>query len=519
MKDNIIKEKCNICIIGSGIAGLTIARGFVDTNVQVIIVEKGEETPKLNEHDDSIKFHQNKYSGATKGRGIGLGGTSAFWGGQLLSIHGEEMHRNGLKTKWPINRDDLEKYFKTVDGWLNLSENSENITYLRNHNHPAAMLDVSKISLRISKWLPYHKRNVHSIWKNSFTNNIRFKMSSVPENLEFETRDELACIKSMTFRATNGILTKVEADDFILCGGALDTPALLTKISKHCGVRNNDKFNGKYLHDHIAINIAEVRLKDRSKFIELFSPVYLNKVKHSIRLEPQPMKHNYAEHGAAYFHFISDTPKTSGINTIRSILRGLQSLDLNLILINTMRLPLAIPDFVELLWWRLTKKRFVFPKSSKTYLQINLEQNPDVNNWVSPQTSNLEDQSIEINWKSCIAAPKTLELYVALFQEFWITNKLDSCAELNFLDTKGLSERNNNIYDIYHPAGTCRMADIEEKGVVDRNLKVFEYKNLYIASTAVFPYMGAANPTYTLMALAARLSDHLMLRLKLTSLK
>ncbi|WP_371763445.1 GMC oxidoreductase [Massilia sp.] len=60
-----------------------------------------------------------------------------------------------------------------------------------------------------------------------------------------------------------------------------------------------------------------------------------------------------------------------------------------------------------------------------------------------------------------------------------------------------------------HAACTCRMADTEQDGVVDRNLKVFGVDNLYVCSNAVFPSTGAVNPTLTLTALTLRLGDHL----------
>lgn len=60
-----------------------------------------------------------------------------------------------------------------------------------------------------------------------------------------------------------------------------------------------------------------------------------------------------------------------------------------------------------------------------------------------------------------------------------------------------------------HQIGTARMAGRPADGVVDANLLVFGLPNLYVASSAVFPTSGQANPTLTIVALAARLADHL----------
>jgi choline dehydrogenase-like flavoprotein len=61
----------------------------------------------------------------------------------------------------------------------------------------------------------------------------------------------------------------------------------------------------------------------------------------------------------------------------------------------------------------------------------------------------------------------------------------------------------------YHQTGITRMSELPEDGVVDRNLAVHGFRDLYIASTSTFPSSGQANPTFTGIAFAVRLADHL----------
>ncbi|MHC8400564.1 FAD-dependent oxidoreductase [Pseudomonas sp. MDT1-17] len=60
-----------------------------------------------------------------------------------------------------------------------------------------------------------------------------------------------------------------------------------------------------------------------------------------------------------------------------------------------------------------------------------------------------------------------------------------------------------------HHMGTTRMATSPEFGVVDENCKVFGVENLYAAGSSVFATGGASNPTMPLLQLALRLADHL----------
>ena len=64
-----------------------------------------------------------------------------------------------------------------------------------------------------------------------------------------------------------------------------------------------------------------------------------------------------------------------------------------------------------------------------------------------------------------------------------------------------------------HHCGTTRMSSDPKTGVIDANCRVFGIDNLYIAGSSVFPTIGYANPTLTIVALALRLSDHLKQKL------
>ncbi len=61
----------------------------------------------------------------------------------------------------------------------------------------------------------------------------------------------------------------------------------------------------------------------------------------------------------------------------------------------------------------------------------------------------------------------------------------------------------------YHHMGTTRMADNPRQGVVDADGKVHGIDNLYIAGSSVFPTVGWANPTLTILALSLRLAERL----------
>lgn len=60
-----------------------------------------------------------------------------------------------------------------------------------------------------------------------------------------------------------------------------------------------------------------------------------------------------------------------------------------------------------------------------------------------------------------------------------------------------------------HFIGSTRMGEDPARSVCDADCRVHGTGNLYLAGSSVFAAAGAANPTYTIVALALRLADHL----------
>jgi choline dehydrogenase-like flavoprotein len=102
----------------------------------------------------------------------------------------------------------------------------------------------------------------------------------------------------------------------------------------------------------------------------------------------------------------------------------------------------------------------------------------------------------------------------------WHTTDVDArtaktALELVMAEAKALGYANGGIMDPRitavgdHHMGAARMSQQSRDGYVDPNCRAHDVANLYIAGSAVFPTGGVANPTLTIIALAARLADHL----------
>jgi choline dehydrogenase-like flavoprotein len=79
----------------------------------------------------------------------------------------------------------------------------------------------------------------------------------------------------------------------------------------------------------------------------------------------------------------------------------------------------------------------------------------------------------------------------------------------DWIAREGQSVGDAEIHGGQHHMGTARMGDDPASSVVDRDACMHGVANLFVAGSALFPTVGWANPTLTIVALALRLSAHL----------
>jgi choline dehydrogenase-like flavoprotein len=138
-----------------------------------------------------------------------------------------------------------------------------------------------------------------------------------------------------------------------------------------------------------------------------------------------------------------------------------------------------------------------------TTIDLNWEQVPNPKSQIylnDQQRDFLGDPEVFVDWKMSDIDTKTATFALDLVEkELMALGLADSLVNKHPRPT-GSGD---------HHMGATRMSDNPNRGVVDRDLRMHGYSNLYVASSSVFPTGGVANPTLTIIALAARLAEHL----------
>ena len=151
-------------------------------------------------------------------------------------------------------------------------------------------------------------------------------------------------------------------------------------------------------------------------------------------------------------------------------------------------------------------------------LDINAEQIPDRENRVtlSSERDAMGLRRLSVNWRLTEQDIDSVVRCMHLMRGIFARSK---CATLEFDDHTLLSQVAASTPIGGHHLGTARMSDSPVEGVVDKNCKVHGISNLYVASGAVFPTCGHANPTLTIVALAIRLAERILALEKATASK
>ena len=299
----------------------------------------------------------------------------------------------------------------------------------------------------------------------------------------------------------------------VLAAGGLENPRLLlaSTARRSAGIGNEHDLVGRFYMDHPrGEGLAEADLSglparalERLTFLgertsSTHGTVQL-RVKWSAKRQNEEQLLNHAMHA----HLVSAEQASAGFQSAKRLVQRLRSAGA------AEREPVAgdlrnvvrhAPTLVKLGVKKLTHR--VEPTGIVFIDQM--EQEPDPASRVTVDHSRLDRYGLprlQVDWRigeSTYRSQRRMhELVGAVLGDVGIDT-----FKSRLLDDPELRPE---LWDMKHPSGTTRMASTPDRGVVDTDGRVHGVANLYVAGSSVFPTIGHANPTLTIVALAARL--------------
>jgi choline dehydrogenase-like flavoprotein len=487
-----------MCIIGGGIAGLTLAHRLISLGHEVMLLEAGGHAPEAFEE---IQQAGHPHPGTSEPRPCALGGTSLTWGGQLLPFPQDS-------TAWPISSADLALFTTEAEQLLAVDplpyDATEFFTEVR-QPAPSLLNQLSQLDASLSKFAPFSHRNLaHTLGpKLRAHSNARIILNTqVTELLLAPLGDHIEAVLICT---SSGRTHRIEADQFILAAGTIETIRLLLASRSVVpeGIGNQHDQVGRNFHDHLTVTAATLREPSRTHLLEALRPWAYRSTLHSLKLAASPELRHQLNLTQILAHLTIDEPDTSGIGALRNLLRARQQNNLAVTLRKTLpQLPGALAYAARLTLSAHTQhRRYVSPQAT-VQLRLNAAQRAPS---ASRITLSPELQPI-LDWRIDPTELATLRTF---------TQYLRTRLDLDGIDwnlallTADISTPIPNLDDARHAMGGACMGIDPHTSVVGPDLRVHGLRNLFIASAAVFPDGSPQLPTLPLMALTLRLAQHL----------
>ncbi len=489
----------DVCVVGGGTVGLFVAADQAARGKSVILLEAGRHR---GDHKESLlgpRPVSGSHRGSEEAWTTGLGGTSQLWGGQLWPW--QEWEFAGLAPRgisaWPLEYAEVSPYYGRVLRGLGLPDTHAHIHGRVGSAGRLPAMQASDYSLRYSSWIDRSRRN---FGKNSSIR-ARLKAATVLEGVVANRISNVGSGSSdVEVRSEAGALSTVSARNVILAAGTLGN----ARILRNSEIAQGLPALGRGFMDHVSKRIAHVDVVDWNKFRAFSAPKTIRGVLASPRIVPALDFLNTHRALPCYAHWEFASPSNGAVASLRSWLRAGQTGEPRpaaaTVLAQIRRESGGLAEAVA------RGVRFgerPVPRSSRPYLRLDVQQ-PTRDDVHVEWTANEEQPdfpNLSLSWRTGQAESATAEAMTDRLLAF--INSLDIGAAVHKLPPDDVFE------DIFHMMGGTRMAASSRDGVVDSESRIFGTTNVFVAGASVFPSGGMANPTFTALALAARIGDRI----------
>lgn len=455
----------DVCIVGAGPAGISLALELAKKNKRVALCEAGG--------FDLSEESQGCYEGETVGdpyfalnatRLRYFGGTSGHWAGWCHTLEEVDFRRKDRISPlahWPIGKADLDPYLAQACSLLEIKPP-------RTPRHLSTTKGIQEVYFSYSPPTRFGTKYRKAI---SDSRNITLFINA---NLT-DVRANAGRVVSATFQSYTGKKLDIAAAKYVFAmGGIENSRQLLWHNARNGGqLYARGAPVGRYWmeHPHFTIGAALVDfgLPGKRRFFSLTpaKQAELGVLNCALRLEPL-------------------SPSAA-----KRLVKDLMC---------------VAPSVGEWASGMMGENLVCGVK-----LRAAWEQAPRLENGVSLSTKTRDRFGIPatvLTWRKTQLERKTLAATTGQFNEWLMGRKLGRLKLDPWVLGRGDYPTGDELAGHHHMGG-ARMADSPTEGVVDRNLKVHGSTNLYVAGSAVFASGGHTNPTLPIVQLSLRLANHL----------
>ncbi|WP_395022548.1 GMC oxidoreductase [Dongia sp.] len=474
----------DIAIIGAGAVGITLARELRGSSRAVTLIESGG----LELEADTQALYEGESGGVeyplAESRLRFFGGTTNHWGGwcrPLLPLDFEGRDALGIPA-WPITRADLDPYYRRAQAICQLGAfdfDDPEPWEARTGLAPIALPGDDLVTRFFIYSPPTRFGEVYRDDVAKAANVNTYLNSNVVEILPNEAANRIERLKVATLGG-NGF--EIRPRLCILAVGGIENARLLLASNsvQAAGLGNGNDLVGRYFMEHVTApgDVAAIALADETRL-----PYYYV---HTPDVDRASMR-------AILMPSDAYLKRSNGLGISLSLYESHKP--------GAAPLEPAVIAMLKSLGGDAALSGMIYGVACA------LEPLPSAENRVTL-----------IGDRDALGLPRSrLTWRPTRAERDALTNNLDALARsfgawggaVKLLVPEGADWSDDEIGWGNHHMGTTRMSADPKRGVVDANGRVHGIGNLLVAGSSVFPSCGAVNPTFTIVALALRMADHI----------
>ena len=514
-----------VCIVGAGIAGITLALELDGFGIDTCLLESGGFRPD----DDTRDLYRGENAGlpyafADGSRSRYLGGSSNCWGGWCRPLDPWDFEpRDWVPgSGWPFGLDELVPYYARTHALLKLGPNNFDPGFWV---EAIGRADVKRIPLvtgnvrdTVAQFSP--PARFGKLYRADLERSPHIRVFLHANVVHIDTDADASHVTRVQVATLTGRRMTVAAKRFVLATGGIENARLLLASNRvqAAGLGNAYDNVGRYFMDHPRIMSASVSFLpawSRNKLYDIkyhyqnaAVSAYGTPISSQFALTPAVLRRERLLNSRVWFfsRFYGE-----GSEGAEALIRCKQALlhkdqpgrrwqdDLSTML----RHPIDTTGFGLT---RLLQPRALI-REVKLQAIVEAQPNRDSRVTLGDCCDHLGMPRVKVAWRLTELAQRTFDRTFELLARELRASGVAQVALDPPLEGRAWP---STLEGTWHHMGTTRMHDSAREGVVDRNCKVFGLDNLFVAGSSVFPTVGANFPTITIVALTLRLAGHLV---------
>jgi choline dehydrogenase-like flavoprotein len=511
--------QADICIIGAGAAGISLAMEFIGGPYSVLLLESGGVDPDPET--------QSLYKGTTVGmpyvpldssRLRYFGGTTNHWGGMCFPFDESDFTKRDWipHSGWPFPKSTIDPFYKRAARVIQLpTEHWDSDSWMEPDNPQLPFVSERVITIA-NQQAPYEARRLGRVYRDKIFRADGITTCLYANVTELETNEYGTTVVGIRGATLVGTTFSVKANIVVLAAGAIENARLLLLSNKtqSAGLGNQNDLVGRFFMEIPMIPAAIFQPTDsrlRTRFYgvhEYKDSILMGELALSRDIQRQE-KLTSVRIGldTVYDKLYADALNSKGAASFR-YLRG-RLLDGDVPDEFGTHLRTLIGDLYDVAVATYGELRFGgnYPIDHVT-LGAGVEPVPNRNSRVSlaSDRDSLGQRRVQLDWR---LSPSDKHSIRRTAQIVGMELGRAGLGRVKITVQRDFAIWPADIGVAFHHMGTTRMSEHPKEGVVDGNCKVHGVSNLFIAGSSVFPTTGSGTPTFMLIALALRLADHI----------